>query len=139
MGLLLCPDETWPNISALQYPQVKEMSFDPEAKMQRLREFWISQASAEQRKGRAGELLFIRQLFYFVLWNSTSTWFMERAVAIQNEMFCLATNQKRDQSCARQFFRPWRPLYLLCTTIYNLFCTDKVVSFDLLLGGLSWL
>ena len=40
------------------------MSFDPEAKMQRLREFWISQASAEQRKGRAGELLFIRQLCY---------------------------------------------------------------------------
>lgn len=35
--------------------QVKEMSYDPEAKMQRLREFWISQASAEQRKGRAGE------------------------------------------------------------------------------------
>lgn len=34
--------------------KVKEMSFDPEAKMQRLREFWISQASAEQRKGRAG-------------------------------------------------------------------------------------
>lgn len=31
------------------------MSYDPEAKMQRLREFWISQASAEQRKGRAGE------------------------------------------------------------------------------------
>ena len=51
----------------LQYPQVKEMSFDPEAKMQRLREFWISQASAEQRKGRAGELLFIRQLFYVVV------------------------------------------------------------------------
>ena len=36
------------------FSQVKEMSFDSEAKMQRLREFWISQASAEQRKGRAG-------------------------------------------------------------------------------------
>ncbi|XP_032240622.2 probable ATP-dependent RNA helicase DHX34 isoform X1 [Nematostella vectensis] len=34
--------------------KVKEMSFDNEAKMQRLQEFWISQASAEQRKGRAG-------------------------------------------------------------------------------------
>lgn len=34
--------------------KVKEMSYDTEAKMQRLREFWISQASAEQRKGRAG-------------------------------------------------------------------------------------
>ncbi|XP_043934707.1 probable ATP-dependent RNA helicase DHX34 [Protopterus annectens] len=34
--------------------KVKEMSFDPKAKMQRLQEFWISQASAEQRKGRAG-------------------------------------------------------------------------------------
>lgn len=39
------------------FSQVKEMSFDSEAKMQRLREFWISQASAEQRKGRAGKSL----------------------------------------------------------------------------------
>lgn len=30
------------------------MSYDPQAKVQRLQEFWISQASAEQRKGRAG-------------------------------------------------------------------------------------
>lgn len=35
--------------------KVKEMSFDPKYKMQRLQEFWISRASAEQRKGRAGE------------------------------------------------------------------------------------
>lgn len=34
--------------------KVKEMNFDPKLKMQCLREFWISQASAEQRKGRAG-------------------------------------------------------------------------------------
>nr|XP_044615939.1 probable ATP-dependent RNA helicase DHX34 isoform X2 [Equus asinus] len=34
--------------------KVKEMSCDPQAKLQRLQEFWISQASAEQRKGRAG-------------------------------------------------------------------------------------
>jgi HrpA-like RNA helicase len=34
--------------------KVKEMSYDPTCKMQRLKEFWISQASAEQRKGRAG-------------------------------------------------------------------------------------
>ncbi|XP_047128394.1 probable ATP-dependent RNA helicase DHX34 isoform X1 [Hydra vulgaris] len=34
--------------------KVKEMSYDPQVKMQRLQEFWISQASAEQRKGRAG-------------------------------------------------------------------------------------
>ncbi|XP_058801679.1 probable ATP-dependent RNA helicase DHX34 [Phymastichus coffea] len=34
--------------------KVKEMSFDPICKMQRLKEFWISKASAEQRKGRAG-------------------------------------------------------------------------------------
>ncbi|XP_072464225.1 probable ATP-dependent RNA helicase DHX34 [Notamacropus eugenii] len=34
--------------------KVKEMSFDPKAKLQRLQEFWISRASAEQRKGRAG-------------------------------------------------------------------------------------
>lgn len=34
--------------------KVKEMSFDPKTKMQRLQEFWISRASSEQRKGRAG-------------------------------------------------------------------------------------
>ncbi len=34
--------------------KVKEMGYDTEAKMQRLQEFWISKASAEQRKGRAG-------------------------------------------------------------------------------------
>ena len=36
--------------------QVKEMSYDSQAKMRRLQEFWISRASAEQRKGRAGAL-----------------------------------------------------------------------------------
>jgi ATP-dependent RNA helicase DHX34 len=35
--------------------KVKEMSFDASCKMQRLKEFWVSQASAEQRKGRAGK------------------------------------------------------------------------------------
>uniref|UniRef100_A0A1B0GQ34 Helicase C-terminal domain-containing protein n=1 Tax=Phlebotomus papatasi TaxID=29031 RepID=A0A1B0GQ34_PHLPP len=34
--------------------KMKEMSFDASCKMQRLKEFWISKASAEQRKGRAG-------------------------------------------------------------------------------------
>ncbi|XP_043272720.1 probable ATP-dependent RNA helicase DHX34 isoform X2 [Venturia canescens] len=34
--------------------KVKEMSYDSTCKMQRLKEFWISKASAEQRKGRAG-------------------------------------------------------------------------------------
>ncbi|XP_044731151.1 probable ATP-dependent RNA helicase DHX34 [Chrysoperla carnea] len=34
--------------------KVKEMSYDPINRMQRLKEFWISRASAEQRKGRAG-------------------------------------------------------------------------------------
>ncbi|XP_064390174.1 probable ATP-dependent RNA helicase DHX34 isoform X2 [Halichondria panicea] len=34
--------------------KVKEMSFDSQLKMRRLQEFWISRASAEQRKGRAG-------------------------------------------------------------------------------------
>ncbi|CAF4825543.1 unnamed protein product [Pieris macdunnoughi] len=34
--------------------KVKEMSYDSSTKMQRLKEFWISQASADQRKGRAG-------------------------------------------------------------------------------------
>lgn len=40
--------------------KVKEMSYHPVCHMQRLKEFWISKASAEQRKGRAGMyLLFI--------------------------------------------------------------------------------
>ena len=34
--------------------KVKEMTYDPVCKMQRLKEFWVSRASAEQRKGRAG-------------------------------------------------------------------------------------
>ena len=34
--------------------KVKEMNFDAQSKMQKLKEFWVSQASAEQRKGRAG-------------------------------------------------------------------------------------
>ncbi|XP_071946737.1 probable ATP-dependent RNA helicase DHX34 [Antedon mediterranea] len=34
--------------------KVKEMSYDSKAKMRKLKEFWISRASAEQRKGRAG-------------------------------------------------------------------------------------
>lgn len=34
--------------------KVKEISYDAKYKMQRLQEFWISRASAEQRKGRAG-------------------------------------------------------------------------------------
>ncbi|XP_071481519.1 probable ATP-dependent RNA helicase DHX34, partial [Diadema antillarum] len=34
--------------------KVKEMNFNSQAMMQQLQEFWISRASAEQRKGRAG-------------------------------------------------------------------------------------
>lgn len=34
--------------------KMKEMSYDPQTKMERLKEFWISQASAKQRMGRAG-------------------------------------------------------------------------------------
>lgn len=34
--------------------KMKEMTYDPNYKMQRLKELWISKASAEQRKGRAG-------------------------------------------------------------------------------------
>lgn len=41
-------------LPSLHPGKVKEMSYDPQAKLQRLQEFWISQASAEQRKGRAG-------------------------------------------------------------------------------------
>lgn len=34
--------------------KVKEMRYDSETKTHQLKEIWISQASAEQRKGRAG-------------------------------------------------------------------------------------
>lgn len=34
--------------------KVKEMSYDAASHTQKLKEFWISRASAEQRKGRAG-------------------------------------------------------------------------------------
>lgn len=34
--------------------KVKEMSYDSTSKVQRLKEFWVSKASADQRKGRAG-------------------------------------------------------------------------------------
>lgn len=48
-----CPPQH-PLLPSLHPGKVKEMSYDPQAKLQRLQEFWISQASAEQRKGRAG-------------------------------------------------------------------------------------
>ena len=35
------------------------MTYDAQVKMERLQEFWISQASAEQRKGRAGLIYYI--------------------------------------------------------------------------------
>ena len=44
----------FPSSSFALPPQVKEMGYDSQAKMRRLQEFWISRASAEQRKGRAG-------------------------------------------------------------------------------------
>ena len=51
------------------------MSYDTEAKMQRLREFWISQASAEQRKGRAGKSLSQRLKHTFeVSFTFHNTW-----------------------------------------------------------------
>lgn len=34
--------------------KVKEMTYDPMCKMKKLKEFWVSRASAEQRKGRSG-------------------------------------------------------------------------------------
>lgn len=34
--------------------KVKEMSYDASCKGQRLKEFWVSKSSSEQRKGRAG-------------------------------------------------------------------------------------
>ena len=45
----------------LSLSQVKEMGYDSHTKMNRLQEFWISQASSEQRKGRAGEKPLMKQ------------------------------------------------------------------------------
>ena len=42
------------------------MSFDNKYKMQKLQEFWISRASAEQRKGRAGMVLYNNTLLKIV-------------------------------------------------------------------------
>ena len=42
------------------------MLYDPAVKMKRLQEFWISQASAEQRKGRAGLNLASSVVFFFL-------------------------------------------------------------------------
>ena len=48
------------------------MSFDNQLKMQRLQEFWISQASAEQRKGRAGEFQQRSQSLKFSNYNNST-------------------------------------------------------------------
>ena len=47
------------------------MNYDQKAKMQRLQEFWISQASAEQRKGRAGKLVMVILVILKFLYNGT--------------------------------------------------------------------
>ena len=39
--------------------KVKEMNFDPQYKMQKLQEFWISAASANQRKGSKSRLIYL--------------------------------------------------------------------------------
>lgn len=36
--------------------RVKEMAFDPDQGLNRLAETWVSQASAQQRRGRAGRV-----------------------------------------------------------------------------------
>lgn len=48
------PTAVAPSLPCSHTGKVKEMGYDPQAKLHRLQEFWISQASAEQRKGRAG-------------------------------------------------------------------------------------
>lgn len=58
-GVWANPCKSWycwwfPGFLSFSLGKVKELSCDPKAKLQRLQEFWISRASAEQRKGRAG-------------------------------------------------------------------------------------
>ena len=50
------------------------MGYDPTSKMSRLQEFWISRASAEQRKGRAGMYLNRKLLtsLYYNQWYGNS-------------------------------------------------------------------
>ena len=50
------------------------MSYDTETKMQRLREFWISQASAEQRKGRAGKSSYLLTHAFEVSFDWKGVW-----------------------------------------------------------------
>lgn len=51
------------------------MSYDSTSKVQRLKEFWVSKASADQRKGRAGMFYFIviKMLFYYNIFYSGRT------------------------------------------------------------------
>lgn len=51
------------------------MSYDSTSKVQRLKEFWVSKASADQRKGRAGMFHFIviKMLFYYSIFYSGRT------------------------------------------------------------------
>lgn len=48
--------------------KVKELGYDADTKMSSLQMFWISQASAEQRKGRAG-----RTGIYIYIYNVYDT------------------------------------------------------------------
>ena len=47
--------------------KVKEMSYDSTSKVQRLKEFWVSKASADQRKGRAGIYYIIKIISISIL------------------------------------------------------------------------
>lgn len=51
------------------------MSYDSTSKVQRLKEFWVSKASADQRKGRAGMFNFIdiKMLLYHSIFYSGRT------------------------------------------------------------------
>lgn len=57
-GLLLTQvksKDTYRHVYLTMYTgKVKEMNHDPDSKLSRLSEFWISKASAKQRTGRAG-------------------------------------------------------------------------------------
>lgn len=48
--------------------KVKEMSFDSTSKVQRLKEFWVSKASADQRKGRAGMFYYIAFKIFLIFY-----------------------------------------------------------------------
>ena len=71
--------------------KVKEMGYDSQVKMRRLQEFWISKASAEQRKGRAGGLGFCQTKCLFPL-SPVVLYISSGAIKLRGSLLCCFLN-----------------------------------------------